>query len=233
MFQRIALIALGLFLVTQVPMAQAQARRGSSPGASSILDHKAELHVFGGYSWTWSRRVGAPTGIGGSIQYGDADISDSGFWGIELDYNVAPGQMVEFMYSRQDAVLTFNPDTAPKKNVSDIAVHYYQIGGLAGVPQGNIFPYGSFTLGLTYFSPKNNFDDQPFVDSTTRFSVIPGLGVRIYAGERIVLRLQARLPISFFGGGVGFGCGGGGCGTTVGGYGLTQFDLGGGLGVRF
>ena len=224
-----SLIGLALIVAFTLPaLAEAQGRRGGrAPVSSSILNHRFEIHGFYGYKWTWSRRVQV------GLRTGNADIKDSGMWGGQLDFNLGQGRQVSLVYTQQDSKIDFNPDAGPKEDVSDVTVREYQIGGLAGVPQGNILPYGSFTLGLTHFSPSNPRPGYAALESTTRFSVIPGLGVKIYAGERVIIRGQARLPIAFFGGGVGFGCGGGGCGTTIGGYGLTQFDLSGGIGLRF
>jgi hypothetical protein len=55
--------------------------------------------------------------------------------------------------------------------------------------------------------------------------VIPGIGVKYYASERIALRGQLDLPISFLGAGVGFGTGG----LSVGGWGITQIGVSAGL----
>ena len=81
-----------------------------------------------------------------------------------------------------------------------------------------------FTLGATRYNFKTNV-----VCDEWMFSMMLGLGAKIYAGERIGLRLQARLPITFTSGSMGVGCGGGGCGAMVGGTGITQLDFSGGI----
>ncbi|MCK5619955.1 MAG: hypothetical protein KAJ17_11165, partial [Candidatus Krumholzibacteria bacterium] len=65
------------------------------------------------------------------------------------------------------------------------------------------------------------------------FSMIFGLGAKIYATDRIGLRVQARLPFTFISGGAGIGCGTGGCYTTVGGSGIAQFDVSAALMLMF
>jgi hypothetical protein len=193
---------------------------------SQPMKHKIEITPFGGYSWTVSRRV--------NLAYpepttGDIDIASSPFWGIELDVNIQPGGQLVLLYNRQDSDLTFKRQGYAKQTVSGLSVEYFQVGGIGGVSEGNIFGFGLFTLGATRYAYKNI----QAADDTWKFSVIFGLGAKIYFSERLALRVQGRMPFTFFSGGAGIGCGTGGCYTTVGGSGIAQFDIGGGLAFLF
>jgi hypothetical protein len=221
-----------LCLLLQTAPAQAQRGRRSAPRSAAAPAYRAELHGFAGYAFTWSRRV--YNGYTGN--YGDLDIKDSWFWALALDINVRPGIQAELLYNRQDSDLTFKRDIGGKETLSKINVEYWHAGVLKGFQQGNIMPFTSFTLGATRYSFHDVSEiaqDDPW-DDVWKFSIILGLGAKVYTSGRMGLRLQARLPITFTGGGIGFGCStGGGCGATVGGSGITQFDLSGGVFLAF
>lgn len=215
--RKLVLLLVVFSLVWGAADVQAQ-RRGGGGGSGDIMDHKVEIIPYYGWMWTWSRDVVAPIrGVG------EIDIKDSSVWGVEIDVNVRPGAQLALLYSRQDSELLFRQGPLEEK-VSDLAVEYYHIGGVGGHKQGKVMGFGQFTLGATRY----NFKDTNISDDW-RFSVIPALGAKIYASERIGIRLQGRLPITFFSGGAGFGCGSGGCSTFIGGSGITQLDVNAGL----
>ncbi|MGH7680670.1 MAG: hypothetical protein ACRENN_01630 [Candidatus Eiseniibacteriota bacterium] len=208
---RLALLAVSLLLIASAAQAQY--------GASS--DRRLELGINGGYAWTWARQVyvGASTG--------EVDIKDTGYWGLTLDIHVRPEKQVELLYRRQDSQLTFQAPFLGRQTLADVAVEYWQIGGLGGVPRGDVMPYGLFTVGATHFIPKSS----PYGDEW-RFSMIFGLGVKKNVGEKLGFRVQTQLPFTWVDGGGSITCGGGGCITTVGGSGIGQIDVGGGLYYR-
>ena len=201
--------------------ADAQARRRSWGGA--MPENRFELGAHGGYTWSFSRDVYY------LANSGRVDIKDSGHFGFTLDINVRPGTQVELLYNRQNSTLQFEQFGVPsKQDVTGMSVEYFHIGGLYGQRNDKVMPYGAFTLGATRYAFK-----QPGVDDSWKFSLMPGLGVKYYAGDRIAIRLQGRLPITITEGGFGFACGGGGCYTSAGGSGNTQIDVGGGLAILF
>lgn len=204
------------FALLAVPLLFSASAAHAQYGASA--ERKIELGVNGGYVWTWAREVY----VGATI--GELDVKDTGYWGITLDYNVQQDKQLELMYRRQDSQLTYKPALFPQTTLADVAVEYWQIGGLGGVRRGDVMPYGLFTVGATRFIPKNT----PYNDEW-RFSMIFGLGVKKYMGERMGIRLQTQLPFTWIDGGGSVTCGGGGCITTVGGSGIGQIDVGGGV----
>ena len=93
----------------------------------------------------------------------------------------------------------------------------------------NIKPYGSFTLGTTYFIPQSAAGEITYSDSW-KFSVTLGGGVKIWMSDRVGIRLHGRLMLPMFWGGAGFSVGTGGAGFTVGAStSMVQGDLGAGL----
>ena len=104
-------------------------------------------------------------------------------------------------------------------------VGYIQIGGVQEMDMDNIRPFGVFTLGTTYFKPQ----DATYQDAW-KFSVTLGGGVKIWFSDRVGIRLQGRLMLPMFWGGVGFTVGTGGAGLTMGGgTSMVQGDFTGGL----
>lgn len=214
--KRMVLLVISLLLLFDASAGWAQRRAGTGRAGSHYgLAHKFEVIPYGGYLWSVSR------GFIYNGQSGDVDFSSGGIWGVALDVNLRPGAQLELMYQRQSTDLNFTSGFPSfKEKIADYAIEYYQIGGLGGLQQGELFSYSKVTLGATRFAP----DAVGFSD-TWRFSVILGLGAKLYVSERVALRLEGDLPFTFFSGGVGIGIGGGGIGTYVGGSGLTQFQL--------
>ena len=232
MFRKL-LLFIALLLVFDVSAATAQRRGGGQqpPPQYGVQEHKAELNVFGGYRWTFSRRINL--GIAGT---GDIDIKDSGFWAAEIDINVHPFAQLLLLYDNQSSELTFKRG-AVKESLTKMNVHYLQIGAVKGMRKGDVLPFGSVSLGATYYTYTDStieIDGDVYpIDSQWRFSLILGLGVKYYASEKIGIRAQARLPYTFLSTGLGIGIGTGGAGVTFGGNGIAQIDLSGGLFVMF
>jgi hypothetical protein len=202
--------------------AAAQYRHPPARATSQPMTHKFELSSYGGHMWTFSRRVNTVNGIG------DLDVENSPYWGIEFDINLDPGAQLALLYSRQDSELTFKRGSGGvKSEVTGLSVEYFQIGGIGGRKQGQSMPFGMITLGATRFA----FDR--YNDDVWKFSIMLGFGAKWYATDVIGFRIQATLPFAFTSGGIGIGCGGGGCFTTVGGSGIAQIGVSAGLTALF
>ena len=181
--------------------------RGKSIGSRSSGD--------GGYAWT--RSIDAWYGA----YSGELDIKDSGIWGIEADITMRPGAQLVLLYSRQDSEITFGARDV-ESITGNVAVEHWQIGGMSGVQKGKVMPYGLFTLGGTRIVPEWSGATS---DDVWKFSIIFGLGAKIYINEKIGLRVQGRMPWIIVDGGAYMGCGGGGCYTSFGGSGMVQGDV--------
>lgn len=175
---------------------------------------KVEIVPFGGYVWSFSK----------DFYYnvsGQLDFKDSGYFGVNVDVNVRPGGQLRLTYRRQDTTAQFRSALLAEPFDTDGAIEYWHIGGIAGVPRNNVLPYGMVTLGGTRYLAQG--------DDIWKFSMIFGLGAKIYTSGKFGLQVQASFPFTFINGGGSISCGGGGCFTSVGGTGLGQFDVGGGL----
>ncbi|MGD8868976.1 MAG: hypothetical protein PVI01_15210 [Gemmatimonadales bacterium] len=190
----------------------------------AAAQHRAEITPFVGYLF----------GNSVSTRTGKVGIASDMTYGALLDINVRPGGQVELSYGRQDTKLTLEPFTGVKRDLTDVAVNYFQIGGLGYVMQGQAQPFMSFTLGATWYDPQQSrIDDGEGgtirVDDEWRFSMILGLGAKYFASDRVGLRIQGRLYGTFLDTGGSLFCGYGGCSLGFFGAGVLQGDFSGGV----
>lgn len=198
-----------------VPATASAQRRGA--GAMGM--HRFEIAPFGGYTWTFARDFYWKN------TSGRLDIKNSGMWGVALDINLPykPGSQIQLLYNRQDSKLQWKSFNDPSSPEVDFATEYWHVGGLYGIPRGNVLPFTLLTLGGTRYVVKD-------VDDVWKFSIIFGLGAKVYANEHFGFKVQGRFPFSIFSGGGAIGCSSGGnCYTSIGGSGVGQFDLSAGV----
>jgi len=182
--------------------------------------NRVEITPFVGYQF------------GGKIRVRDGylSIKDNVNYGFALNVTLRPGAQLEIMYSRQSTILRADPFVGPREELFDLAMEYYQIGGLYEVYRDDMFrPFGVMTLGLANFSPKPNE-----ISSEVRFAFGLGGGVKVFPSQHFGLRLEGRLHFPFISGGTGFWCGlPGGCAVTIGGELMVQVSLNAGLILAF
>ena len=172
-------------------------------GLTFAQDHKVELTPFGGYM------------LGGSVKFyeGKFKVQDAACYGGNLAVQVRSGVFVEFSYTGMTTQGDWKPYSEwaydiPEGSV-DMAVNHFQIGSVNELPLDNeaIRPYGTFTLGTTWFNIQDDDADDEWL-----FSVAAGLGLKYFFSEKIGIRLQARMliPVVYNGGGFYLGTGGSG-----------------------
>jgi len=189
-------------------------------GSASAQSKGVMVTALGAYQW------------GGTLSgyYGEAKLNDAGNWGIALDLPVRPDTYVELIYTRQVTELKYREYASiePAREIFNIAVEYYQVGGLYTVPKDGPKPFGTMTLGATRFAPESSLYDSEWL-----FSAALGLGVLVPINERIGIRTHARLLLPFLYSGGGLWCGTGGCSIGVsGGSSIVQGDVAVGLVIR-
>ncbi len=173
--------------------------------------------------------------FGGRVNYyqGELKITDNMDYGVSLIFpDISWDTDLEINYTRMDSEARFRANSAyPNYDDEnfDISVNYIQVGALKKFGGDDKFnPFGSFSLGTTIFSPKNEISD------VWRFSITLGLGAKYWITERIGIIVRGRLMIPMIFGGVGgyVGIGGGGTtgGLTLNSYAsIVQGDFNGGL----
>lgn len=173
--------------------------------------------------------------FGGSIKYtqGKLDVKDGMNYGVSVLIPVQSLIDVEINYTRMDSRATFRSYSGyplyPDQDINNLATNYFQVGGISKFYSANtkVSPFGSFSLGATWFSSPDLTDD------AWRFSITLGLGVKMMVSDRIGIMLRGRLmmPMSFAG--VGFYAGSGGSGLSMNSYvAPLQGDFSGGLIIK-
>ena len=188
-----------------------------------LFSQGVEIVPFAGYMF------------GGNIKYvqGKLDVKDGMDYGVSILVPVQALVDVEINYTRMDSRATFRSYSGyplyPDQDINNLATNYFQIGGISKFYSSNskVSPFGSFSLGATWFSSPD------LTDNVWRFSATLGLGVKIMFSERVGVMLRGRLlmPMNFAG--VGFYAGTGGSGLTMNSY-VTplQGDFNGGLIIK-
>ena len=130
-----------------------------------------------------------------------------------LAVQVSSGNFVEISYTGMTTQGNWKPyndyEVSIPEGTVDMAVNHIQIGSVNELPLDNeaVRPYGTLSLGTTYFNIKDDDADDEWL-----FSVAAGLGLKYFFNERVGIRLQARLllPVIYNGGGFYLGTGGSG-----------------------
>jgi hypothetical protein len=166
---------------------------------------------MGGYVWTVSRSASY------NLNGGDVDLKSGGYYGIAVDIYAVFFMQVRLLYRRQDTQLVFKRGGGVTEDIGDMAVEYWHVGAVKGIQRGKVLPFTTFSLGGTRFAYDGGDD--------WKFSVLLGLGAKIHINEKIGLMVAGQMPLSFTDTFVGIGTGG----VSLGGSGITQFDLTAGL----
>lgn len=202
-------LAVGLLVFSSPSWAQ-RGTQGTGASTAGTRAPRVDIIPMGGYVWTLSQNATY------NVHSGDVDIKSGGFYGIALDVYAVPYMQVRLLYRRQDTQLTFKR-SGITEDLGDVAVEYWHIGAVKGIQRGKILPFSSFTLGGTRYAYDSG--------DNWKFSIIIGLGAKVHINERIGLMATGQMPFSFTGAFVGVGTGG----VSVGGTGIAQFDVTGGL----
>jgi hypothetical protein len=137
---------------------------------------------------------------------------------------------VEFMYNRTDTRIDYYYQSVLEP--LDMSVEYFQIGGLKQIGADNLKPFGVASLGIVRFNMKNSATNVNQGDVWKMAATLGG-GVKILLGERLGIRLQARLGLPMDFSGLWLSAGSGGAGVSAGfRIPLVQLDFSAGLTLR-
>jgi opacity protein-like surface antigen len=161
---------------------------------------------------------------------GDLVIDHNFNYGGVLGIRVSDDLFIELLYNRTDTEVRFKQeyfDTV--KYLFDMSIEYFQAGAHVETETGNFRPFAAFTLGATYFKPK---DEK--ISSELEFSFTAGGGIKYYFLPNLAVRLQWRFLIPIYFSDVSIFCSDGYCGLFItGGTYLLQYDLTAGLAFSF
>jgi hypothetical protein len=162
-----------------------------------------------------------------NVTGGHVSLGDGLSYGGYLDVLTRKGTWVELGYNRHESELRLDNGFGVSTKVADMAVQYFQLGGLQELKPGPARPFLVGSLGVTWFDPSDN------LDGTTRFSFGAGAGVKLSPKERFGIRLEGRAWFSFFSDGSAISCGSFGCFGAVSGAAVVQGQFSGGIYFAF
>jgi hypothetical protein len=168
--------------------------------------------------------------VGGGVngEEGEVDFPEGFMYGGMIDVWVRPDAQAEFLYTRQETSIEFDPTgVAPSVDFGDMTVHYFQIGGTADLRPGRTRPYAVATFGATWFQPENDLSDETLLSGTL------GAGIRAPLGERVGFRVEGRWLINWIHSSGTIFCGSGGCLVNVSGDVMSQGSVSGGVSIGF
>ncbi len=132
--------------------------------------------------------IGWRMGGGVESEDGDFDVESATSYGVVLDVRVRSDGVVEFVYDRQSSDVVQRSSTEPDSTVTNIAIEYFQFGGVVEFGQEpNLKPFFGLTLGAAHLDPGGERDDE------WHFAGLATLGAKVYVGEHLGFRAQARL----------------------------------------
>ena len=161
---------------------------------------------------------------------GDLVIDHNFNYGGTVDIRTGEDLFIELLYNRTDTEVRFKQeyfDTV--KYLFDMSIEYFQAGAHFETETGNFRPFAAFTIGATYFKPK---DEK--ISSELEFSFTAGGGIKYYFTENFAARLQWRFLVPIYFSSASIFCSDGYCGLYItGGTYLLQYDLTAGLAIAF
>jgi len=192
----------------------------SSNSFAQINKQQIEITPFVGYFLTSNL----------STLDGDLVIDHNLNYGAAVDVRISDDLFIELLYNRTDTEVRFKQeyfDTV--KYLFDMSIEYFQAGAHVETETGTFRPFAAFTLGVTYFKPK---DEK--ISSELEFSFTAGGGIKYYFTENLAARLQWRFLVPIYFSSASIFCSDGYCGLFIsGGSYLLQYDLTAGLAFSF
>lgn len=199
-----------------------------TPGFSQ--DPRIEINPFFGYSFSDGVTID-PLRIGGEV-FDTVDVKDGVSYGFHVGVFVTENAEVGFLWSRQESELAGDGTSAmdfvnmPVYNYH--AVFTYNFGD-SDAP-ARPFLFGG--LGATRYSPEDAMGVS--FDGETQFSSTWGAGVKVYPNPRVGVSLMGRwTPTYIKSDPAGYWCGFYGCYLVSDTQYANQFELSGGLSLRF
>lgn len=185
----------------------------------SVMAQEFEISPFTG--WMLGGRLNTYNGY--------AKLSDGQNYGLAISYEIAYETKIELMYNRMVGDLTIHEYSEDPYTPYKVASDYFQVGALRELMDGTFRPFGVGMLGAVVFTPQD-----PQYSAQWRFSASLAGGIKIFPTEHIGIRIQARMLIPMYFGGLGFWCGTGGCsGGLSASSAMVQGDFTGALIVAF
>ena len=186
---------------------------------TDTVAQKIELGGFYGYNLNTRVRT----------YYGDYTLYNNPNYGGQLSVEIASDLFVELIYNRSDTEMKYYYNNVYEP--LDVSSEYFHVGGLQQIQTGSgvLVPFGSFSIGATRFYLQESYEQFTAGDKWFMSIALAG-GAKILLGERLGIRLQARMGLPMGFNGLWIGTGGTGASFYVP---TAQFDFTAGVFLRF
>jgi opacity protein-like surface antigen len=204
--------------------------------AAWAQDKRVELS--GNVGWTFSDGVsGSSTTINGE-DFTRIDPKDSISYGGRIGFLVTHNIEVGGLFSLQDSTLQLGGVVTDDIGKEKIYNYHGYVAYNFGEEDAKVRPYVLGGLGATQFGSVDTslFGRQHTIDSHTKFSTTWAVGVKMFPGPNFGIRLEARwTPTYIKSDAAGWWCDPywGYCYVVGNAQYANQFDLGGGITLRF
>ena len=207
-----------------------------APPALGQSDPRVEISVNGGYTFSEGIPVNSDTVAGTLID--EVNPKSGGSYGINGSVFLTEQTQVGFQFAQQFSTLELKgAGQLPTIDATDMTVNNYH-GVFTynwGFSDSMIRPFAFGGLGATHYAPDDIMGRS--VDSATRFSTTWGGGVKVYANDRIGFNFTGRwVPTYINSDPAGIWCSPYwpfGCWVASSANFSNQFELGGGVNIRF
>lgn len=152
-------------------------------GPAAAQSGHLEISPFAGYRW--DGQISSEGGLFAS----SVDVDDSSVFGVRVDFPVTARLQVELLASHQSTrLLDDDGFFAGTSDVGDVDVDALHLGVLLQRGNGQVLPYGVFSVGATRLAPsRRGHDDDAMLSASG------GGGVKVFLNRHFGLRLEARL----------------------------------------
>jgi outer membrane protein W len=198
----------------------------------------SKVEISGNAGWTFSDGVGGANAIAanGNV-YDRIDPKDSFSWNLTLGYNFTPSWGLEFIYDQQKSKLELGGTNTVELGDFKITNYHGAFVYSFGDESATARPYVLFGAGATSYPGLTTtvLGQQHTTEGNTKFSGTVGLGVKVYPGHNVGLKLQSRwTPTYIKSDSAGWWCDPyWGCYAVSNAQYSNQFELTGGLTIRF
>jgi opacity protein-like surface antigen len=199
-------------------------------------DHRVELSGTAG--WIFSDGVtGGPVVVSGSGTYNSIDPKDAFSWGLRLGFLVSENVEAGALFNLQSTTLEVSGTNTASLGDQKIYNYHGYLAYNFGDGHAQVRPYFLGGLGATQYGSINATlgNQAREIGGNTKFSTTWALGVKMYPGHNVGIRLEGRwTPTYIKSDATGWWCDPyWGCYATSNAQYANQFELSGGLTLRF
>jgi opacity protein-like surface antigen len=202
-------------------------------GSAQAQDPRVEISGTAG--WTFSDGVSGGTVNVNGEDFSRIDPKDAFSWGLRLGFFVTPNVEVGGLFNEQSTKLDLS-GLSNTLEIGDEKLYNYH-GYVAynfGESNASVRPYFLGGLGATQFGSVTTINGHN-INGSTKFSTTWALGVKLYPSPKFGIRLEGRwTPTYIKSDATGYWCDPyWGCYVTGNAQYANQFELSGGINLRF